>query len=81
MIEDGSVVWERGSTLYGRVGYRFRNGLEPALEGFNLLDTDDSDIEYCYPSRLPGEPFRGVEEVQFHPLESRTIRLVAAWRR
>jgi hypothetical protein len=51
-----------------------------ALEGFNLLDRDDSDLEYFYPSRLPGEPAEGVEDVHFHPVEKPSARLSATWR-
>ena len=53
--------------------------LQLRLEIFNLLDREDSDIEYYYPSRLPGEPEAGVEDIHFHPMESRSARLTAAW--
>jgi len=37
-----------------------------ALEVFNPLAAEDSNIEYFYPSRLPGEPAEGVEDLHFH---------------
>ena len=80
LIEDGSTVWDSSSVVNGRLGYRFRGGLDLALEVFNLLDSDDSDIEYFYASRLPGEPAGGIEDVHFHPMPDRSARLTATWR-
>lgn len=45
------------------------------LDILNLLDSDDHDIDYFYPSRLLGEPEEGVEDVHFHPVEPRTLRV------
>ncbi|NJL27833.1 MAG: TonB-dependent receptor [Thermoanaerobaculia bacterium] len=80
LIEDGSVTWSSSSLLNARLGYSFENGVQLALEIFNLLDSQDSDIEYYYASRLPGEPAGGVEDVHFHPLESRSARLIVTWK-
>ena len=81
LIEDGSAEWGSTSLVNARVGYRFANGLDLAVDVFNLLDSDDSDIEYFYASRLPGEPSGGIEDVHFHPVEDRTFRLTATWKR
>lgn len=40
----------------------------------NLLDSKDSDIEYFFRSRLPGEPAAGVEDVHSHPVAPRQVR-------
>jgi len=45
------------------------------LEVLNLLDNDAHDIDYYYASRLPGEPEEGVEDLHYHPVEPRTVRL------
>jgi outer membrane receptor protein involved in Fe transport len=79
LVEDDSVRSGATSLVNARAGYRFANGLSLALEAYNLLDREDSDIEYYYASRLPGEPLEGVEDVHFHPMESRSVRLVAGW--
>jgi hypothetical protein len=79
LVEDDSVRWDSSSTVNGRLAFQLRSGLTLALEGFNLLDSEDSDIEYFYASRLPGEPVEGVEDVHFHPLPPRSARLVARW--
>jgi hypothetical protein len=66
--------------LNGRLAWRAGDRLTLALEGFNLLDRDDSDIEYFYASRLPGDPADGIEDVHFHPVEKPSARLSATWR-
>ena len=45
------------------------------LDIFNLFNTKDSDIDYYYASRLPGEPSAGVDDIHFHPALPRTARL------
>jgi outer membrane receptor protein involved in Fe transport len=80
LIEDGSARWGSASSLNGRVAYRFDNGLEVMADVFNILDTEDSDIEYFYASRLPGESEEGVEDVHFHPMIPRSARVTLGWR-
>jgi outer membrane receptor protein involved in Fe transport len=80
LVEDGSVRSGSTSLVNARFGYAFRKGFTLGVEVFNLMDRADSDIEYYYASRLPGEPAEGVEDVHFHPMESRSVRLVALWR-
>ena len=80
-LEARGVEWGSSSLVNARLGYRLRGGLELAVDVFNLLDSDDSDVEYFYASRLPGEPAAGVEDVHFHPVESRSARWTVTWRR
>lgn len=83
LTEDGTVRGYSSSLVNGRLGYGFRNGLRLIVEGFNLLDREDPDIQYYYASRLPAEfsptgqiePIDGVEDVHFHPMESRSLRM------
>jgi outer membrane receptor protein involved in Fe transport len=83
LTEDNSVRGSATSLVNGRLGYGFGNGMRVVLDGFNLLDREDADIQYFYASRLPAsvspsgntEPVEGVEDVHFHPMESRTLRL------
>lgn len=81
LIEDGSAEWDSSSLLNARIAYHFDNGLELGLDLFNLLDSEDSDIEYFYASRLPGEPAEGIEDVHFHPVGPFSARLTVTWRR
>jgi hypothetical protein len=45
----------------------------------NLLDARASDIQYYYASRLPGEPAGGVNDIHFHPVEPRQVRVALGW--
>ena len=45
------------------------------MDVFNLLDAADSDIDYYYASRLPGEPADGVDDIHLHPTLPRTVRV------
>lgn len=81
--EDDSVRGSATALVNGRLGYGFGHGLRVVLDGFNLLDREEADIQYFYASRLPAavspsgvtEPLGGVEDVHLHPMESRTLRL------
>jgi outer membrane receptor protein involved in Fe transport len=80
LIEDDSVRSDSISLVNARVGFHSKGAWSVALEVFNVFDSEASDIEYFYASRLPGEPAGGVEDVHFHPMESRTVRVSADWR-
>ena len=56
-------------------GYRLTRNLKAALDVFNLFNAADSDIDYFYASRLPGEPLDGVDDIHTHPTLPRTARL------
>ncbi len=83
LTEDGSVQGQSSSLINGRLGYGFQNGIRLVVDGFNLLDREDPDIQYYYASRLPAEfsptgetePVEGVEDVHLHPMEDRTVRV------
>ncbi|RYD48793.1 MAG: TonB-dependent receptor [Verrucomicrobiaceae bacterium] len=74
LIEDGSVESRQSWQVNARAGYR-KNNWEVAVDCLNLLGRDDNDIEYFYPSRLPGEGAGGVDDVHIHPAEPRTFRV------
>ena len=75
LTEDNSVRSRASQTLNGRIGYRFGGGLQLELEGFNLANRRVSAIDYYYASRLKGEA-QPVDDVHFHPIESRSFRLM-----
>lgn len=56
------------------LGYRWQQW-SVGLDILNLFDSADHDIDYLYPSRLPGEADEGVEDLHFHPVEPRSLRL------
>jgi hypothetical protein len=76
LIEDYSVKSEPTTILNGEVGFRLNEKLNVVFEAFNLLNSDVSDIDYYYASRLPGEPLAGVDDVHFHPSLPRTARVM-----
>jgi outer membrane receptor protein involved in Fe transport len=74
LIEDDSVRSDDTLLLSALVGYRLNETWTLEGEVYNLLDRDDSEIDYFYESRLPGES-AGVEDVHFHPVYPRSFRL------
>lgn len=81
LIEDNSVRADSSTQVNGRLAYLFPIGIEIGVEVFNLLNAEASDIQYYYASRLPGEPAEGIDDVHFHPVQPRTFRFLASWRR
>ncbi|HEX3702583.1 MAG TPA: carboxypeptidase-like regulatory domain-containing protein [Vicinamibacterales bacterium] len=45
------------------------------VDVFNLLNAVDSDIDYFYASRLPGEPLDGIDDIHTHPTLPRSARI------
>jgi hypothetical protein len=75
LIEDASVRSKSTTIWNGEIGYQISRQLRLMLEGFNLLDSKVSDIDYFYTSRLRGEPEAGVEDIHLHPSLPRSVRL------
>jgi hypothetical protein len=75
LLEDGSVKSKSTSLFNAEVGYRFSRKFRLTLEAFNLFDSEVSDIDYYYASRLPGEPAEGVEDIHLHPALPRSVRV------
>ena len=76
LIEDASIRSESTTIWNGEVGFRVNERMNITVEGFNLLNSDVSDIDYFYLSRLPGEPAGGIEDIHFHPSLPRTARVM-----
>ncbi len=74
LIEDNSVRSKSTATLNGRIGYKFSPKVKLELEAFNLTNRQNSAIDYYYESQLKGEPSK-VNDIHFHPIESRSLRL------
>jgi hypothetical protein len=80
LIEDDSVRSHQTSLFYFDFGHPVTKDLRLTFSIFNLFNTQASDIDYYYTSRLPGEPAAGVNDIHFHPSEPRSYRLTAAYR-
>jgi hypothetical protein len=80
LTEDNRVRSHASTTLNGRIGYRIDPDTRVEIEGFNLANRKVSAIDYYYASQLRGEA-GPVEDVHFHPIESRSFRvtLVRNW--
>ena len=75
LVEDDAVRSKATSLINLEAGYKIARGVRVAVDVFNLLDAKDSDIDYYYPSRLPGELAGGVNDIHFHPALPRTARV------
>jgi len=75
LIEDNNVRSRSTATINAHVGYKINPRNRVELEGFNLANRQASAIDYYYTSRLPGEPAAGVNDIHFHPIESRSVRM------
>jgi outer membrane receptor protein involved in Fe transport len=75
LLEDASVRSKATTMLNLETGYAITPRMKIALDVYNLLDAQDSDIDYFYTSRLPGEPADGVDDIHFHPVLPRTARI------
>lgn len=73
LLEDNSVRAPSSLIWNANVGWRARDW-EAVAELLNVFDRKANDIAYHYPSRLPGEPAGGVDDVHFHPAEPLTLR-------
>jgi outer membrane receptor protein involved in Fe transport len=75
LIENNQVRSRSSTLLNMAVGRRLNRRTSLSLEIFNLLDSRSHDIDYYYASRLPGEPAGGVDDIHYHPAESRSFRV------
>jgi hypothetical protein len=75
LIEDDSVRSKATSLVNAQIGYKFTTTVRVAVDIFNLFDAKDSDIDYYYASRLPGEPRDGINDIHFHATLPRTARV------
>jgi hypothetical protein len=75
LIEDDSVRSKATSLVNFQAGYRLAVRVKLAVDVFNLFNAADSEIDYFYVSRLPGEPLGGVDDIHSHPTLPRTVRV------
>jgi hypothetical protein len=75
LVEDNSVRSQPTSLVNMQAGYQLAKNLRVTADVFNVLDAQASDIDYYFASRLPGEPLEGVEDIHFHPVIPRTMRV------
>jgi hypothetical protein len=74
LIEDNRVRASATTLVNASVSAPLR-GVRLTASILNLFDRRGRDIQYYYASRLPGEAAEGVEDVHYHPVEPRQLRL------
>ncbi|MGH8250773.1 MAG: TonB-dependent receptor [Steroidobacteraceae bacterium] len=77
LVEDDSLRAASSTLVNLDVGRRIGRRLQASLGLYNALDRAANDISYFYASQLPGEA-APVEDIHFHPVEPRTLRLTLA---
>jgi hypothetical protein len=79
LTEDDSVISGSTILLSSKVGYIFNKCWTLSVEGFNLLNREDHEIDYYYPSRLENEPAGpnngGYNDLHFKPAEPISVRV------
>ena len=74
LVEDNSVRSKATTVVNLEAGYRITPGLKLSATLLNLFDAEDNDITYYYESQLPGEA-APVNDIHFHPVEPRSLRV------
>lgn len=72
--EDNSERADAVTMVNAQVGYDVNPNLNLSLNVLNLTDEEGNDITYLYESQMVGET-EPVEDVHFHPVEPRMVRL------
>ena len=70
----GRHTWDLSFRKKVRIAGRSKVGVQADV--FNLANRRVSAIDYYYTSRLNGEAAAGVADKHFHPIESRSVRVV-----
>ena len=74
LIEDNRVRSEPTTLVNLEAGYRFWKRYKISAAVYNVFDSEDNDITYFYESQLASET-QPVEDIHFHPVEPRTVRV------
>jgi len=75
-VLDSFAQHEAGATSVTNLGLGYRWAQwSVGLDILNLFDSADHDIDYFYSSRLPSEADEGIEDLHFHPVEPRSLRV------
>ena len=84
LVEDNSIRSSSTSLLSAKVGYNFNKNWTLCVEGFNLLDNKNHEIDYYYPSRLENEAAGpdsgGYNDIHFKSVEPIAVRAALTFR-
>lgn len=74
LIEDNSVRSDSTTLVNIEAGYKIGKNWKVSAALYNVFDSEDNDITYFYESQLANET-EPVEDIHFHPVEPRTLRV------
>jgi outer membrane receptor protein involved in Fe transport len=74
LIENNSVRSDPTTLVNLEAGYRVGKNWRISAALYNAFDSKDNDITYYYESQLANET-ESVEDIHFHPVEPRTLRM------
>ena len=74
LIEDNSVTSQPTTLFDLQIGYQLTERAKLRLDIFNLLNSHAHQIDYFYPSQLPGEA-APVYDIHYKPVEPLSARL------
>ena len=75
-LDESSVSRSKATTLAClRVVYKINKNARVAVDVFNRFNRKGSDIDYLYRLRQKGEPAAGANDIHFHPVEPRSVRV------
>ena len=75
LVEDNAARSKATSLMNLEGGDKLAKHMKLGVDVFNVFNASDSDIDYYYASRLPGEPADGVNDIHLHPTLPRTVRV------
>lgn len=78
-LEESGTVKSDSSTLANLQLGRKQGPWTIKADILNLFDSSDHDIDYFYASRLAGEAAPETEDLHYHVLEPRTVRLSSSY--
>jgi len=75
LTEDNAVRSADSNLVSIEVGWQVSRRWHLRADVLNATNSRSSDIDYFYTSRVYGEATDGVDDIHFHPVEPRTLRL------
>jgi hypothetical protein len=78
LIETGDIRSDATTLLNFRTGYNFTN-FQLSLDMLNMFNAANPDISYYYTSRFHGQATTGNNDIHFHPVIPRTLRMSVTW--
>ncbi len=79
LVEDNTVRSQATTLVNVNLGYHLTPAMTASVTLLNAFDAKDNDITYYYESQLQGEA-GPVNDIHFHPVEPREVRVTLAAR-